>query len=82
MFPSNTFTCSFTPLTLKFQVEDPTTESTGAGAGPNFEGHNQAARTLKDTAGVVEGFPGVIETSNIHPLNQNSNKGEGKQNKH
>lgn len=58
-----------------FQVTDPTSANRGAGAGPNFDGHLQAARGFKETAGVVEGRPGVIETANIDPLNQNSNKG-------
>lgn len=47
----------------------------GAGAGPNFTGHEQAQRTFKQTAGVVEGRPGIIESTNIDPLNENSNKG-------
>ena len=47
----------------------------GAGAGDNFDGDKQAARTFKETAGVVEGRPGIIETTNIDPLNENSNKG-------
>lgn len=63
---------TFFPL---LQVQDPTTEDLGAGAGANFDGAAQAQRTFKETAGVVEGRPGVIESSNIDPLNQNSNKG-------
>lgn len=57
------------------QVNDPTTEDTGAGAGPRFEGHKQAQRNFNETSGVVEGKPGIIESSNIDPLNENSNKG-------
>jgi hypothetical protein len=57
------------------QVNDPTTEETGAGAGSDFQGHEQAARNFRQTAGVVEGRPGLIESTNIDPLNENSNKG-------
>ena len=41
----------------------------------NFDGDKQAARTFKQTAGVIEGRPGILETTNIDPLNENSNKG-------
>ncbi|KAI0261024.1 hypothetical protein BC834DRAFT_830867 [Gloeopeniophorella convolvens] len=58
-------------------VTDPTTDDLGAGAGPTFQGHNQAARTFKESSGVVEGRPGIIETTNIDPLNENSNKDDG-----
>lgn len=57
-------------------MEDPTTDSVGAGAGSNFAGHEDAARNFRQTAGVVEGRPGIIESANIDPLNENSNKGE------
>ena len=56
-------------------MNDPTTDDTGAGAGPRFEGHEQAQRNFRQTAGVVEGRPGIIESANIDPLNENSNKG-------
>ncbi|KAK7466980.1 hypothetical protein VKT23_004043 [Stygiomarasmius scandens] len=62
------------PMQSNF-VTDPTTDDRGAGAGPTFEGDRMAARNFKQTAGVVEGRPGIIETSNIDPLNENSNKG-------
>ncbi|ESK93053.1 hypothetical protein Moror_8956 [Moniliophthora roreri MCA 2997] len=58
-------------------VTDPTTDDRGAGAGPNFEGDRMAARNFKQTAGVIEGRPGIIETTNIDPLNENSNKDDG-----
>ncbi|KAE9406337.1 hypothetical protein BT96DRAFT_954829 [Gymnopus androsaceus JB14] len=64
------------PMANNF-VTDPTTEDRGAGAGPNFEGDQQATRNFKQTAGVVEGRPGIIESTNIDPLNQNSNKDDG-----
>ncbi|KZV70650.1 hypothetical protein PENSPDRAFT_664963 [Peniophora sp. CONT] len=64
------------PMALNF-VNDPTTEDTGAGAGPNFEGHKQAQRNFAQTSGVVEGKPGIIESANIDPLNENSNKDDG-----
>ena len=57
------------------QVTDPTTEDTGAGVRGDFEGPKQAARNFKQSAGVVEGRPGIIETTNIDPLNEDSNKG-------
>ena len=58
-----------------FKMTDPTTPSRGAGAGPGFKGHEDAARALKPAAGVVEARPGIIESTNIDPLNENSNKG-------
>ncbi|KAF9069933.1 hypothetical protein BDP27DRAFT_1324830 [Rhodocollybia butyracea] len=61
------------PLVNNF-VADPTTAERGAGAGPNFDGDKQAARNFKETAGVIEGRPGIIETSNIDPLNHDPNK--------
>ncbi|KIK59744.1 hypothetical protein GYMLUDRAFT_654622 [Collybiopsis luxurians FD-317 M1] len=64
------------PMASNF-VTDPTSEDRGAGAGSNFEGDQQAARNFKQTAGVVEGRPGIIESSNIDPLNENSNKDDG-----
>ncbi|KAJ4001355.1 hypothetical protein F5050DRAFT_1803251 [Lentinula boryana] len=64
------------PLVNNF-VTNPTTEERGAGAGANFEGDRQATRNFSQTAGVVEGRPGIIESSNIDPLNDNSNKDDG-----
>lgn len=62
-------------LTRSAQVTDPTTDSFGAGVGSNFTGHEDAARNFRKTAGVVEGRPGIVESTNIDPLNENSNKG-------
>ncbi|KAJ4493497.1 hypothetical protein C8J55DRAFT_539923 [Lentinula edodes] len=67
------------PMVNNF-VTDSTSEERGAGAGANFEGDRQAARNFSQTSGVVEGRPGVIESSNIHPLNENSNKGRTTEN--
>ncbi|EMD34436.1 hypothetical protein CERSUDRAFT_107610 [Gelatoporia subvermispora B] len=64
------------PLAANF-VTDPTTDSFGAGAGPNFSGHEQAARNFRTTAGVVEGRPGIIESTHIDPLSETSNKDDG-----
>ncbi|KAI0637397.1 hypothetical protein C8Q77DRAFT_1216124 [Trametes polyzona] len=64
------------PMTANF-VTDPTSDLTGAGADPNFRGHLDAERNFKQTAGVVEGRPGIIESTNIDPLNENSNKDDG-----
>ncbi|KAJ7452504.1 hypothetical protein B0H11DRAFT_1741818 [Mycena galericulata] len=64
------------PMETNF-VTDPTTEERGAGAGPNFEGDKQAKRLFKQTAGVVEGAPGIIESTNVHPLRPDSNDDDG-----
>jgi hypothetical protein len=58
-----------------FQADDPTNSEMGAGAGSNFQGDRDAARNFRDTSGVVEGRPGIIESSNIDPLNERSNDG-------
>jgi len=55
-------------------VEDPTTEEFGAGAGPNFQGHIQARKNFRDTAGVIEGRPGIIESTHIEPLKENTSQ--------
>ncbi len=65
------------------QAVDPTTDIRGAGAGENFAGGKDAARALGQTtgnvnrnaAGVVEGRPGVIESTHIDPLGENPNDG-------
>ncbi|KAI8999021.1 hypothetical protein BD414DRAFT_476748 [Trametes punicea] len=64
------------PLSANF-VDDPTSEARGAGAGEGFSGHLEAKRNFSKSAGVVEGRPGIIETTNIDPLNENSNKDDG-----
>ncbi|KAI0654771.1 hypothetical protein C8Q70DRAFT_894382, partial [Cubamyces menziesii] len=64
------------PLAANF-VNDPTTGARGAGAGDNFTGHREARRNFSQSAGVVEGRPGIIETTNIDPLNEDSNKDDG-----
>ncbi|KAH6918636.1 hypothetical protein BKA70DRAFT_1247776 [Coprinopsis sp. MPI-PUGE-AT-0042] len=60
-------------------MRDPTTPSLGAGADPDrFEGHLQAKRTLEQAGGgVIEARPGIVESANIDPLNENSNKDDG-----
>lgn len=57
------------------QVKDPTSSDFGAGAPSNFQGHIQAKKAMNAEAGVIEGQPGIIESSNIDPLDPNSNKG-------
>ncbi|KAM5542599.1 hypothetical protein V8D89_003560 [Ganoderma adspersum] len=72
------------PMEANF-VPDPTTETRGAGAGENFAGGRDAARALgqlqtdKKTAGsgVVEGRPGIIESTHINPLDEHSNDDDG-----
>jgi len=66
----------YNPMETNF-VADPTSEERGAGAGPNFEGDKQAKRLFKQTAGVVEGEPGIIESTNVHPLRPDSNDDDG-----
>jgi len=51
-------------------IEDPATEELGAAAGPNF----QARKDFRDTAGVVEGRPGIIESTHIDPLRENTSQ--------
>jgi hypothetical protein len=62
-------------LLHSIQADDPTNSEMGAGAGSNFQGDRDAARNFRDTSGVVEGRPGIIESSNIDPLNERSNDG-------
>ncbi|KAF7338361.1 G-patch domain-containing protein [Mycena venus] len=64
------------PMETNF-VTDPTTSERGAGAGPNFEGDKQAKRLFKETAGVIEAEPGIIESTNVHPLRPDSNDDDG-----
>jgi len=61
------------PLAANF-VDNPTSQDKGAGAGANFQGGLQAARSLKQTSAVKEGSSGIIETTHIAPLSENSNK--------
>ncbi|EUC66771.1 Sgt1 [Rhizoctonia solani AG-3 Rhs1AP] len=49
-------------------VTDPTSDEAGAGAGPGFQGGQDAKRALKNAAGVVEAHPGILEEVNIPPL--------------
>ncbi|KAG9121159.1 hypothetical protein FRC07_002996 [Ceratobasidium sp. 392] len=51
-------------------VTDPTSAEAGAGAGPTFQGGQDAERALKSGAGVVEARPGLIESTTIPPLSQ------------
>ncbi|TFK45990.1 hypothetical protein OE88DRAFT_1668386 [Heliocybe sulcata] len=64
------------PLAANF-VTDPTTDEMGAGAQSNFDGDRQAKRNFSKTAGVVESRPGIIESTNIDPLNEHSNDDDG-----
>lgn len=61
------------PCSRCSQVDDPISQSSGAGAGTNFEGGADAARSLKQSAGVI-GHIGIIETSNIDPLHHDASK--------
>ncbi|KAJ7740690.1 hypothetical protein DFH07DRAFT_838779 [Mycena maculata] len=64
------------PMETNF-VTDPASEERGAGAGPTFEGDKNAKRLFKQTAGVIEGEPGIIESTNVHPLRPDSNDDDG-----
>lgn len=64
------------PLEANY-VTDPTNPEAGAGAGPDFAGDRDVARNFKQTAGVVEGRPGIIESANLDPLKETSNKDDG-----
>jgi len=57
-------------------VTDPTSESLGAGAPSDFKGHQNAKHELrqdKSTTGMDE----ILESSNIHPLREDSNAMDG-----
>lgn len=56
-------------------MDNPTTDDKGAGAGANFQGGTQAARSLRQTSKVKEGSSGIIESTHIDPLSENSNDG-------
>lgn len=56
------------PMDSNF-VADPTDPTPGAGAGPTFAGARDAKRALNAEGGVTESRPGIIESTNIQPLN-------------
>ncbi|KZT44197.1 hypothetical protein SISSUDRAFT_1057183 [Sistotremastrum suecicum HHB10207 ss-3] len=58
-------------------VDDPTNPEGGAGAGSEFHGDRDAAKAMKGMAGVVESRPGIIESTEIDPLSETSNKDDG-----
>jgi len=69
------------PIAANF-VDDPTTEDKGAGAGANFQGGAQAARSLRQTSGIKESSgSGIIETTHIDPLNDNATQTPGSGNR-
>ncbi|KAF6765155.1 hypothetical protein DFP72DRAFT_1058957 [Ephemerocybe angulata] len=47
------------------------------GAGTEFREQLSAQRVYNESPGVIEHHPGIIESSNIDPLNENSNKDDG-----
>lgn len=55
------------------KVNDPTDPTPGAGAGRDFSGARDAKRALNASAGVTESRSGIIESSNIVPLDADSN---------
>ncbi|KAF8295665.1 hypothetical protein DL93DRAFT_2068381 [Clavulina sp. PMI_390] len=54
-------------------IKNPMSEEMGAGAGPDFNGGRDAKKSMRAEAGVVEGAPGIIESSTIDPLDPNRN---------
>jgi len=42
-----------------------------------WAGHPNTKKADKSQAGVIEAHPGIIESTNIDPLNENSNKDDG-----
>ncbi|EJT97815.1 hypothetical protein DACRYDRAFT_58213 [Dacryopinax primogenitus] len=64
------------PLSENF-VTDPTASKAGAGADPRIDYGETARRGMRVGQGVVEQRPGIIESTNIDPLNENSNKDDG-----
>ncbi|KIJ44186.1 hypothetical protein M422DRAFT_47305 [Sphaerobolus stellatus SS14] len=64
------------PMATNF-VDDPTKDELGAGAPANFRGHREAKHAMRGEAGVVEARPGILDDTNIDPLNENSNKDDG-----
>ncbi|KAF9053607.1 hypothetical protein BDZ89DRAFT_1056191 [Hymenopellis radicata] len=63
-------------------VKDPASKRRGS-AGHHHHHHHkdhderEAARAYRETAGVIEGRPGIIESTNIDPLNEHSNDNDG-----
>ncbi|KAG8936519.1 hypothetical protein FRC02_001485 [Tulasnella sp. 418] len=51
-----------------WQVDDPTRDEAGAGAGKNFRGGKDAKNAMRQGAGVVEARPGIVESTHISPL--------------
>jgi hypothetical protein len=57
-------------------MNNPIMPTTGAGGPSSYEAQKHAARQIKKAqAGVIEARPGIIETTNIDPLNEHSNDG-------
>lgn len=69
---------------LSTKATDPSAEETGAGTGSQLGGHRddakhaqrEAMHTRRASAGVVEGHPGIIESSHIEPLDEDYKEGE------
>ena len=50
------------------QAKHPSTKQKHAGAGDQSASSRQARHAMKEAAGVIEGRPGIIESTNIDPL--------------
>ncbi|KAF4615276.1 hypothetical protein D9613_003012 [Agrocybe pediades] len=72
--PTSSASGTTNPIMANF-VDNPTTPSVGAGAGSDFNGHEDAKRSLQNPAGVVEARPGIIEYSNVAPLDKDDKGG-------
>jgi len=51
-------------------VDNPASDEKGAGASKKFTGHRMAKKAMMAEAGVIESQPGIIESTNIAPLNK------------
>lgn len=56
-------------------VDNPASEERGAGAPNNFTGDRMAKKAMMAEAGVIESQPGIIESTNIAPLNEDNIRG-------
>ncbi|KAI6028825.1 hypothetical protein F5J12DRAFT_396887 [Pisolithus orientalis] len=68
------------------KVPEPTFGEKGTGTGAHLKGHRDdikhaqrdAMHTRRASAGVVEGYPGIIESSHIEPLDEEYKEGAGR----
>ncbi|KAG7452576.1 uncharacterized protein BT62DRAFT_925136 [Guyanagaster necrorhizus] len=61
------------PMDTNF-ASNHTRKARHSGAGAHYKGDRQAARAMRQAAGVIEGRPGIIESTHIDPLNDDPNR--------